>query len=179
VRNLEFKARLEDPKAAMSRARGLGAELWGDLRQTDTYYAVPSGRLKLRETPSFPAQLIFYQRDESAESDRISEYETAHSPEGAALRELLSHALGVLAVVRKRRTLLLLDTTRLHFDKVEGLGDFLEIEVPVKDSEEAAARERFESLLIGLGFSAADSIRASYLDLILASQEKPGDETKT
>src|SRR3954464_5015854 len=123
MRNLEFKARLDDPKAAMSRARGLGAELWGDLRQTDIYYAVPFGRLKLRETPSFSAQLIFYQRDETAE-DRFSDYETAHSPEGPALRELLTRALGVLAVVRKRRTLLLLDTTRLHFDKVEGLGEF-------------------------------------------------------
>ena len=41
VRNLEFKARVDDSRALLAKARGLGAELWGDLRQTDTY-SVPS-----------------------------------------------------------------------------------------------------------------------------------------
>jgi predicted adenylyl cyclase CyaB len=171
VRNLELKVRLVDPKAAFARARELGAELWGDLRQTDTYFAVPSGRLKLRETAGFQAELIYYERDESA-ATRASDYETARSGDGAALRELLGHALGVLAVVRKRRTLLLMDTTRIHLDNVESLGDFLEIEVPVKDGEEDAAKQRFEALVAGLGYGPADSIRASYLDLVLEHQAR-------
>ena len=50
MRNLEFKARLADSAAALKRARELGCDLYGDLRQTDTYFRVPSGRLKLRET---------------------------------------------------------------------------------------------------------------------------------
>ena len=48
MRNLEFKARLADPGAMLAQARRLGADLWGDLRQTDTYFAAPRGRL----TPS-------------------------------------------------------------------------------------------------------------------------------
>ena len=167
MRNLEFKTRLTDPKAAFARARDLGAELWGDLRQTDTYFAVSTGRLKLRETPGFQAELIYYHRDEAAEA-RPSDYETAPSTSGTALRDLLTHALGVLAVVKKRRTLLLMDTTRIHLDNVESLGDFLEIEVPVKEGEEETARQRFDALLAGLGYGPADSIRASYVDLILA-----------
>ena len=168
MRNLELKVRLADPKSALASVRGLGADLWGDLRQTDTYFDVARGRLKLRETAGYQAELIYYERDESGPA-RISDYDKAGSGDGAALRELLVRALGVLAVIKKRRTLLLIDTTRIHLDNVESLGDFLEIEVPVKEGEEDAARACFDALVAGMGYSEADSIRASYLDLILAS----------
>ena len=169
MRNLEFKTRLADLQAAMRSARALGADLWGDLRQTDTYFAVPRGRLKLRETAGFQAELIYYERDETA-AGRPSDYQVARSPDADALRNVLSAALGVLAVLRKRRTLLLLDTTRIHLDNVEGLGSFLEIEVSVKDAAaQATAQEHIDSILRGLGFEWSDCIRASYLDLILSS----------
>ncbi len=167
MRNLEFKARCPDLKAALATARVLGADLWGDLRQTDTYFDVPNGRLKLRETPGFQAELIFYARNEEGDS-RPSDYDLAHSPEADAMRELLARALGVRATVKKRRTLLLLDATRIHLDNVEGLGAFLEIEVPVK-ADEAAAKLQIDSLIGGLGFSWEDCIRASYEDLINAA----------
>ncbi len=70
-------------------------------------------------------------------------------------------------MVRKRRTLVLLDTTRIHFDNVEGLGQFIEIEVPVNEDEAAAAR-RLDSLIQGLGYSWDDCIRKSYVDLLEA-----------
>src|SRR5690242_1868312 len=101
MRNLELKVRLADPRAAQAQALALGSELWGDLRQTDTYFAVPRGRLKLRETAGYQAELIYYERDESGPS-RLSDYEQAASGDGAALRGLLARALGVLAVVKKR-----------------------------------------------------------------------------
>ena len=168
MRNLEFKTRLDDPKAALARARALGAELWGDLRQTDTYFNVPAGRLKLRETAGQQAELIVYERDEDA-AERSSDYQVARTPDPAALLDVLTRALGVIAVVRKRRTLVTLDTTRIHLDNVEQLGGFLEVEVIVGE-DEAAAKARFDSLLAGLGYTLADGIRASYLDLTLEHQ---------
>ena len=42
---------------------------------------------------------------------------------------MLGQALGVLGVVRKQRLLYLVGQTRVHLDSVEGLGDFLELEV--------------------------------------------------
>jgi predicted adenylyl cyclase CyaB len=169
VRNLEFKAPLDDSKRVLSRARELGADLWGDLRQTDTYFSVPHGRLKLRETAGFQGELVYYERDEWA-ADRPSDYQIAHVVEPATMLDVLERALGMLAVVRKRRTLLLLDTARIHLDNIEGLGSFLEIEVPVKDGE-AGARARIDSLIYDLGYAWSDCIRASYLDLMLAAQE--------
>lgn len=165
MRNLEFKARLSDPNAMLARARSIGAELWGDLRQTDTYFDVPRGRLKLREAAGFQAELIYYERDEGAEH-RESDYFVARFPEASPALDVLARALGIRAVVRKRRTLVLLDTTRIHFDNVEGLGQFLEIEVPVKD-DEGAASERLDSLIEGLGLSWRDCVRQSYVDLLL------------
>jgi adenylate cyclase class IV len=168
MRNLEFKARVDDLRKVDRKARELGAELWGDLRQTDTYFHVPTGHLKLRETPSFPGELIYYARDEDA-AHRPSDYQITHASDVAALYAVLSAALGVLAVVRKRRTLLLLDSTRLHLDNVERLGSFLEIEVPVEAGEdEVHAKQRLDDLIRGFGFDWRDCIRASYLDLVLA-----------
>jgi predicted adenylyl cyclase CyaB len=67
--------------------------------------------------------------------------------------------------VKKRRTLLLLDTTRIHVDNVEGLGKFLEFEVPVRDDVQAAQGE-LQSLIDSMGFTWKDCIRKSYADLI-------------
>jgi predicted adenylyl cyclase CyaB len=168
LRNLEFKARVEDLRPLYAKALALGAELWGDLRQADTYFASLRGRLKLRETAGFQAELIYYDRDESA-AMRPSDYQVARTTDGDALKALLTSALGVLAVVRKRRTLLLLDTVRIHLDNVEGLGSFVEIEAPVKaDEDEAAAERHLGALIGGLGFDADDGVRESYLDLMLA-----------
>src|SRR3990170_6785187 len=157
MRNLEFKARLADPGAMLAQARRLGADLWGDLRQTDTYFAVARGRLKLRETVGFQAELIFYERDEVSEA-RPSDYSVVAFKDAGDLREALSRALGVVAVVRKRRTLLLLDTTRIHLDNVEGLGSFIEIEVPVSGEGQSAA-ERLTGLIASLGLTWEDWIR--------------------
>jgi predicted adenylyl cyclase CyaB len=171
VRNLEFKARLSETRTVLARAREMGADLWGDLRQTDAYFAVGRGRLKLRETAGFQAELIYYQREENG-AGRPSDYEIAHSADAEALRSVLSHALGVLATVKKRRTLLVLDSTRIHLDNVEGLGSFIELETPVRQ-DEAEAQVRIDALVSALGFDWNDCVRASYLDLVLEQQEAP------
>ena len=159
----------------MARARALGFDLWGDLRQTDTYFDTPSGRMKLRETAGFPAELVFYERDEHNER-RPSDYQLAAVPNGEGMKALLAAALGVRAVVRKRRTLLLLDTTRMHLDtfvtstrcdsgETRELGSFLEFEVPVKDDHHSAAAERLVWLLDEFGLRWEECIRQSYADL--------------
>jgi len=46
-----------------------------------------------------------------------------------AKQAALGLALGIKGVLRKRRTLYMIGQTRVHLDQVEGLGDFMELEV--------------------------------------------------
>jgi len=83
------------------------------------------------------------------------------------LRELLSLAYGQVGRVRKQRILFLVGRTRLHLDKVEELGHFVELEVPLADQEpaEAGIREA-EQIMQKLGIKPAQMIEDAYVDLL-------------
>lgn len=164
-RNLEIKARIADAEGAIGVAQALQARPAGDLAQTDTYFHVPHGRLKLRETEGCPAELIHYHREE-ASSRRSSDFEICIVQDTACLQAILRSACGLRAVVRKRRRVFLLDSSRIHVDTVETLGAFLEFEVPVDSSEEAASRT-LDYLIARFEVGEEDFIRGSYVDLLL------------
>ena len=164
-RNIELKARCPDLAAARAAALRLGATDVGVLDQLDTYFRVPHGRLKLRETTGKPAELIWYERADRAEF-RGSDYRLVPVPKPAALKAALDAALGRRGTVRKRRALLMWHNVRIHLDDVAGLGTFLEFEAVLSDREDAAtAHERLATLADALGVRAEDRIAQSYADL--------------
>src|SRR5919202_1604097 len=126
-RNVELKARDPDPGRSIERCVALGAEDRGELRQRDTYSAARRGRLKLREQEPGSAELIAYERADAAQA-RESRYRIAPVAEPEALREALDAALGTVVVVDKRRRLFLWEGVRIHLDRVEELGAFVELE---------------------------------------------------
>src|SRR3954451_22821713 len=145
-RNVELKARDPEPERSLERARALGADDRGELRQRDTYFAAPHGRLKLREQEPGGAELIAYERA-AAPQARESRYRIAPVADAPALREALDAALGTIVVVDKRRHLLLWKGVRIHLDRVEGLGDFVELEgVAAAGSDLAREAELVERL---------------------------------
>ena len=126
-RNVELKATDPDPARTLAACRALGAADHGVIVQRDTHFDVPRGGLKLREeTPGGP-HLVQFERADAAR-ERLSSYRIVPVQDGATLRAALSAALGVRAVVAKRRRLLLWRDVRIHLDEVEGLGSFLELE---------------------------------------------------
>ena len=56
-RNVEIKARVADAVALLAAALALPARDCGAMRQVDTYFIVPRGRLKLREIDGERAEL--------------------------------------------------------------------------------------------------------------------------
>ena len=69
--------------------------------------------------------------------------------------------------VVKHRTLLLAGRTRIHLDRVQDLGEFLELEVVLRDGEEAGdgvAEARM--LMQRLGIRPDQLIECAYLDLL-------------
>ncbi|MDZ7362614.1 MAG: class IV adenylate cyclase [candidate division KSB1 bacterium] len=152
--NLEFKARLRNAGCIRTVLQRHQIPLAATLRQTDTYFHVPSGRLKLREIDGEAAQLIFYQRPDRAAIKR-SDYLIAPVAWPAALREALAAAYGIRSVVKKVRELYWLprkfgahagraapNLIRLHLDDVEERGHFLEIEVILQKGESSQLAER-------------------------------------
>ena len=120
-RNLELKAVDHDPEATLAAALALGAEEEATLHQRDTYFFAVTGRLKLREAPPEPAQLIGYARPDRSGAS-VSAYEIAPVFDPATLGAVLAQTLGVRTVVEKRRRLLLWRGVRIHLDRVAGLG---------------------------------------------------------
>jgi homotetrameric cytidine deaminase len=165
-RNVELKAHDPDPARTLARALAAGAEERGVLRQRDTYFAVPRGRLKLREEEPGGAVLIAYERpDEGAE--RVSDYRLVPVPEPEPLRAALTAANGVAVVVDKRRRLLLWErTVRIHLDEVDGLGSFLEIEAVAEPGSDLS-RERDQVARLRALLEVRDDalLEGSYADL--------------
>lgn len=165
-RNVEWKARLRDPAAALEAALAAGAEDEATLRQTDTYFHAVMGRLKLREEPPALAQLIQYDRMDRAAA-RTSAYRIVEVLDPEALRDALAGALGIRAVVEKERRLLLHAGTRIHLDSVAGLGTFAEVEAVVADGERLEdAHARAEHWRAQLGIADEDLLSVSYVDLL-------------
>ncbi len=166
ARNLEIKARTRDLHAARVAAQHFGALDQGTWCQKDTYFRVPNGRLKLRLSERRPAELIWYQRRDEAGA-RASDYSRLPIADPETLRDQLTGALGVLAVVEKRRQLLLWRNIRIHLDDVVGLGWFIEFEALVTDGVTEASRLADLALLEdALGIQAGDYLGPSYADLI-------------
>jgi adenylate cyclase class IV len=74
-----------------------------------------------------------------------------------------------LGRVRKQRLLLLAGPTRIHLDRVEGLGDFMELEVVMREGQpDDQGMALAEALMRELGLADAPRIAGAYLDLLAA-----------
>jgi len=165
VRNIELKARLLDYARAQALCEELGAVHQGLLHQIDTYFSVPRGRLKHRHVIPGEDYLVFYERPDTREP-RACDYHT--TPATDALREILAAALGVMAVVNKKRDLWLWKNVRIHLDDVEQLGRFMEFEAVLSgEFDENEGFEKVARLRDAFELDEARLLETSYLDMVL------------
>jgi adenylate cyclase, class 2 len=165
-RNVELKARDPDPARSLAICRSLGAADHDEIWQRDTYFAVAHGRLKLREQRPGPAQLIHYERDDRADA-RESRYRITEVADAESLRMSLETALGIKAVVEKRRRLFVWQDVRIHLDRVTGLGAFIEFEaVAATAGDLGTEHERVGSLRRAFNVTPRDLVDRSYADLL-------------
>lgn len=168
-RNVELKASDPDPARSLAAALELGARDAGILRQRDTYFRVPTGRLKLREEQPGGATLVQYERPDAAEA-RESRYRLVPVEDPATLKAALDAALGTLAVVEKERHLLLWRSVRIHLDRVTRLGAYVELEgVASAESDLSGERDEVDRVIAALAIAPERILRDSYADRILGS----------
>lgn len=125
---IEIKARCSNPsKVRQLLIQQPNLQFIGVDAQIDTYFKIPSGRLKLREG-NIENSLIYYDRENKKEAKK-SEVTLYKPTEVASLKAVLVAALPTLIVVEKKREIYFIDYIKFHIDTLTDLGSFLEIEV--------------------------------------------------
>jgi len=165
-RNVEIKARIASIEAIAPRVAALADRGPIEIEQDDTFFVCERGRLKLRMFSASAGQLIFYRRANQA-GPKESRFVISPTGSPDSLREALAMAYGAAGRVRKHRTLYIVGRTRVHLDRVEGLGDFLELEVVLAEGESAdAGVKEARGLMATLGLADDQLVEGAYVDLI-------------
>lgn len=169
ARNIEIKARVSSIAALRPQVAALaqhGPEL---IEQDDTFFHCAHGRLKLRRFADGRGELIAYERPD-APGPKASNYLITPTSTPDALRSTLARALGEAGRVKKQRLLFLIGRTRVHLDHVDGLGEFLELEVVLRDGEPAERGiDEAHTLPRRLGVRPEQCIAGAYVDLLNAA----------
>jgi predicted adenylyl cyclase CyaB len=164
--NIEIKARARDFAEMQSRAERLSDSPVEVIAQEDIFFNVEKGRLKLRILAPDRGQLIYYTRPDQ-EGPKRSDYHIAHTSDPENLKRVLELACGIRGVVKKTRHLYLVGQTRLHLDDVEGLGQFMELEVVMREGQSDAEGQAIaEGLMASLGVERGDLLEGAYMDLL-------------
>ncbi len=171
ARNVEIKARLRDAERVAAVAARLSGGEPQLIIQHDIFYGSAQGRLKLRRFPDGSGELIAYDRPDRP-GPKTSNYHIHRTADPATLHQALAAALTPVGEVRKERRLYLVGRTRVHIDHVDGLGDYLELEVVLAAHETPEdGRVEAEKLLQELGVAVADLVSGAYVDLLAAGGE--------
>ena len=178
---VELKLRA-DHDALQARLSEAGAERIDSRRQIDTYYDAP--HRSFAETD----EALRIRREEPVDGESVTkltykgplvetasktreEHETAVDDDEALQGVLAGLGFEPAATVEKDRTYYSFERHTLVLDTVDGLGEFVEIEREVPESEIDTAREEAIALLERLGLDPDEQLRTSYLGLLLANDD--------
>jgi len=165
-RNIEIKAKVNNSNHLRLLTEKIADTSTQLIFQEDTFFYSPSGRLKLRIFDPNRGELIYYQRSDQV-GPKESNYMISTTTEPHSLKEVLTSAYGVRGVIRKQRELYTVGQTRIHLDRVEGLGEFLELEFVMQIGQtDIEGIETLEDLMGKLGIERKDLINCAYIDLL-------------
>lgn len=167
IKNFEFKAKVPATEKYEAMISTFNPVYVGLDRQIDTYFNVPNGRLKLREG-NIENALINYERADiaGAKKSEIILYE--HQP-SQALKDILSKQLGVKVIVDKKRKIYRIGNVKFHFDQVERLGTFIEVEAIDTRGKFTMEelQDQCETYLTFFGLPKSSLVEKSYSDLLM------------
>ncbi len=166
MKNLELKAKYANINQAHVKALQLSKDK-KEFYQTDIYYCVPQGKLKLRLCENSPDQLIAYERPVRYDG-KLSDYHI-FTTEMTGLKDVLAKCLPIELIVRKKRIVYLWKNVRIHLDQVDGLGSFIEFEAVLEKSEQynpETSGERIEFLKKHFEISQHDLIDKGYFEML-------------
>ncbi|HET7116967.1 MAG TPA: CYTH domain-containing protein [Hanamia sp.] len=164
--NFEFKARTDHLETLEKKLLELDPIFIGQDKQADTYFNVSKGRLKLREG-NIENALIYYERQNvtCAKQSDILLYK--HQPD-TSLKDILIKVHGIKVVVKKVRKIYFLENVKFHFDAIDELGTFVEVEAIDKDGNIGIEKlkEQCKKYAELFRIKSEDYISLSYSDMI-------------
>lgn len=164
--NIEIKATCSNPAAIRDFLLANGADFKGADEQTDTYFKVRDGRLKLREG-KIENNLIYYERADQA-GPKASAFNLVKVEDAKGMKEVLERSIGIKIVVRKRREIYYIGNVKFHLDEVPGLGCFVEIEAGnlLADRTKEELLQQCNYYMEAFGIKEADLLQKSYSDML-------------
>lgn len=165
--NVEIKARCGDADFVRNYLVSKNADFKGIDKQTDTYFNVLNGRLKLREG-NIENNLIYYSRTNQA-GPKNSHFKLVKVEDAAGLKEALAESIGVKIIVTKKRDIYYINNVKFHLDEVPGLGHFVEIEAGniLADLSQEELKEQCDFYMKEFGIMEEDLIDVSYSDMLM------------
>ena len=169
--NIEIKARCHDPAGIRDYLLKNNADFKGLDEQTDTYFKVSCGRLKLREG-NIENNLIFYDRSNQP-GPKSSHFHLLKIEDAKGLKEVLERSLGIKMIVRKKREIYYIGNVKFHLDEVAPLGSFVEIEAGniLINKSETELLQQCNFYLKEFGIREEDLIAESYSDMLLKENQ--------
>lgn len=166
-KNIEIKANCADLIAFENKVKEMPVHFEGTDQQTDTFYVVPKGRLKLRESSLYGNILIPYFRPDTNDS-KESDYSLLKVDDVQQTKLILQKMFGVRLVVEKERKIYIYENIRIHIDRVKKLGNFIEFEAVLSDGEQEKDNHlKLEILMKQLDISKNQLIANAYADLLI------------
>ena len=175
ILNFEFKARTTELDNLEKKFLELDPKFIGEDNQTDTYFNVDKGRLKLREG-NIENSLIYYERPNTAGAKQSDVLLYQHQPDlptgqaGKTLKDILIKLHGIKVIVDKRRKIYFIDNVKFHFDTIAELGTFIEVEAIDKDGSLGIEKlkEQADKYAAFFNIQPDDFIALSYSDMLQA-----------
>jgi adenylate cyclase, class 2 len=164
--NLEIKININNISEIRSILRKINARYQFQMEQKDTYFKLGNNKIKTREINDSEIQLIKYFRKE-VKGKKISTYTIKKI--STSQRDSFLKKNKILCEIYKKRELWIYKNTRVHIDKVEGLGKFLELETVLKNISKKEGNTEFNELISILGVNKDKSIPYSYSDILLSA----------
>lgn len=167
IQIIEFKAKVADINEHEAKLLLLKPLFIGVDEQTDTYFNVPTGRLKLREG-NIENSLIYYERENLKGTKQSNVLLYKHLPD-KTLKEILVKTHGVKTIVHKKRKIYFIDNVKFHFDTVDRLGSFIEVEAIDNTGTIGIEKlqEQCDHYAAYFGIQATDYVEFSYSDLLI------------
>ena len=167
IKNVEFKAKVDSLEPYENKLLKLNPVFKGIDHQIDTYFNSNHGRLKLREG-NIENSLIHYNREDTSDAKRSDIILYKHNPD-AALKNILVLQFGIKTIVDKKRKIYFINNLKFHFDLVEGLGTFIEVEA-IDDKDQFTIeqlKEQCDQYFRFFELNESQLIDKSYSDLVL------------